>query len=149
MTYFASLAIDPLQEPLVITQGDTIRVSVSITYSGEGAEPAKLTLQGAIGSMQGSTFNPVNYGNAPIELVPSPVNITVQASVDIKTGGNTPASTYDLYVKLHEYPELNDMVGQCVTVQESKGILGNISEMIGMMMMVMMMGMIMPMMTEE
>lgn len=81
---------------------DTLRVNVSFDYRG----PAQtITLYGAVGSRGVVTFDEYFYGEASVALPDSAGElVTVTATVDIVINPVT-AGTYDLYVKIKEYPE--------------------------------------------
>lgn len=142
------LPIEAPGEMLTIGQGDTIRIGIELTYKTEAITVARIKLAGAIGTLRDSTFDPAYVGGTYLDLPPSSIFTTIIASVDVATGRGIQPGIYDIYTKLTDYPEVNAMLPQCVTVEERQGLVDTISGMIGMMMMIMMMSMMMPMMED-
>ena len=142
-----------LGETLAIQQGDSVRVLVSFNYKWAGAEPVRATLHGFIGTRQpDGTFQPVADGANPLSLAPATDFSPVEADVDISTSagvfgiGATPVGTYDLFVMMDEYPDVNAELAQCVEVTPKGGFMDMMMPMMGIMMMAMM---IVPIGSEE
>ena len=144
------LAVPP--EKIALRQGQALRVHLSSNYKYRGAEPVTVTLHGFIGTRQADgAFRSVADGAVKVSLVPSTEFTPWEAAVDIPTGtgllgiGATPAGTYDLLIRLDEFPEVSAEVSGCVDVVAGAA---DTSGMMGMMVMLMMLGMVMPMVTE-
>ena len=143
-------------EKLTIEQGDTVRAFVSFNYKWLGTEPARATLHGFIGTRQvDGTFQSVADSVNPLSLAPTTEFTPVNMSVDIGTSagvfgiGKTPPGTYDLFVMIDEYPDVNAELPQCIEITPKAGLTDMIMPMMGMTMMAMMAMMIIPMVTEE
>ena len=143
-------------EKLSISQGDTIRVLVSFSYKWPGIEPARATLHGFIGTRQADgAFQPVAQGTNPLSLAPASEFTPVETGVDIPTSagvfgvGQTPPGTYDLFVMMDEYPDVNAELPQCIEITPKAGLMDMMMPMMGIMMMGMMAMMIAPMISEE
>ena len=89
-------------ERIELTYGETLRVNASFDYRGSAQ---KVTLYGAIGNRGLIEFNEKVAGEAEVDLPDSPEFTPCTASVDIGiTSDIGPATDYDLYVKIKEYP---------------------------------------------
>ena len=139
-------------EKIALQPGQTLRVHLSFNYKYRGAEPVTVTLHGFIGTRQADgTFRSVADGAVEVGLAPSTEFTPWEGAVDVPTSGGlwgigaTPAGTYDLLVRLDEFPEVSAEVSGCVDVV-SGGT--DMTGMMGMMVMLMMLGMVMPMVGE-
>ena len=142
-------------EKLSISQGDTVRVLVGFSYKWPGVEPARVTLHGFIGTRQtDGTFKSVANGTNPLSLAPASEFTPVETSVDIPTSsgvfgvGRTPPGTYDLFVMMDEYPDVNAELLQCIEITPKAGLMDMLMPMMALMMMGMMGMMIVPMVRE-
>jgi len=147
---FSSLV--PLEVPgekLVINQGDTVRVTVTLSYTLAAEAAALVTLDGAIGTRQNGEIVAVAVGTNTAELAPSTEETSVQISVDIPTSSSIPAGTYSLFVVLREYTEVAAEAPDCIEVAGAPLPPDILSMMLPMMVMVMMMSAILPMMEGE
>ncbi len=143
-------------EKLNISQGDTVHVLVGFSYKWPGIEPARATLRGFIGTRQANgTFQPVADGTNPLSLAPASEFTPLEASVDIPTSagvfglGQTPPGTYDLFVMMDEYPDVNAELAQCIEIETKEGLMDMLMPMMGIMMMLIMVMMMVPMMSER
>lgn len=133
----------PAGEPIELNPGDALNVSVSFSYRVNTAGSCYIV--GYIGSKSSPTVK----GTQEVLLSPVEDFTTKDASVNIAIpsagllGGGVPGGTYNLGVYI-QGTDLFQEIPDCVTIVAS----GGISDMIGMMMMMMMLGMIMPMMTD-
>ena len=90
-------------ERIELTYGETLRVNTSFDYRGSAQ---KVTLYGAIGNRGLIGFEEKVAGEAEVDLPDSPEFTPCTAGVDIGiTSDIRPATDYDLYVKIKEYPE--------------------------------------------
>jgi len=143
------LAVPP--EKIALRPGQTLRVYLSFNYKYQAAESITVTLHGFIGARQADgAFRSVADGAVEVSLAPSTEFTPWEGAVDVPTSGGlwgigaTPAGTYDLLVRLDEFPEVSAEVSECVDIVTG----ADISGMTGMMVMLMMLGMVMPMATE-
>jgi len=102
-------------ERIELTYGERLRVNTSFDYRGSAQ---KVTLYGAIGNRGLIEFNEKVAGEAEIDLPDSPEFTPCTASVDIGiTSDIKPATDYDLYVKIKEYPGAGmPEVGNVITI---------------------------------
>ena len=146
------LAVPP--EKIALRPGQTLRVHVTFNYKYQGEEPITVTLHGFIGTRQADgTFRGVADGTVKVNLAASPEFTPWEGAVDVPTSagllgiGATPAGTYDLLVRLDEFPKFSAEVSGSVDVV-SGGAMPDMTGMLGMMTMMMMLGMVMPMVSE-
>jgi len=144
------LAVPP--EKVTLQPGQTLRVHLSFNYKYQAVEPVTVTLHGFIGTRQADgTFRSVADGAVEVGLAPSTEFTPWEGAVDIPTStgllgiGATPAGTYDLLVRLDEFPDISAEVSGAVDIVSGAA---DMSGMMGMVMMLMMLGMVMPMVTE-
>jgi hypothetical protein len=144
------LAVPP--ETVTLQPGQTLRVHLSFNYKYQAIEPITVTLHGFIGTRQADgTFRSVADGAVEVALAPSTEFTPWEGAVDIPTGaglwgiGATPAGTYDLLVRLDEFPEVSAEVSGAVDIVTGAA---DMSGMMGMVMMLMKMGMVVPMVSE-
>ena len=142
----------PLQEKVVLAPGDILRVSVAVPYKGPEYE---FTLYGSIGQRGLFGFDEILFARAALPCPDSPDTfVTVTSEVDIEIigagwfgmGGISAGVDYDLYVKIEEKPDVMVEIDDCIDI-----VGGASSDMMAPLMMIfplMMMGMVMPMMTE-
>lgn len=135
------LILIPAGEPIELAGGDTLRVFVSFDYRVGKAATCD------VAAYIGSVGNPVAWGVERVSLFPASEYTRGEAAVDIRIGGGglfgggPAAGLYNLGAYIKGY-DLYQEVPDCITIKESFGL----SSIIGMVVMVMMMGMIMPMM---
>ena len=143
----------PLQEKVVLSPGDTLRVNVAVPYKGPEHE---FTLYSSIGNRGSLWFDEILVARAPLPCPNSPDTfITVTGYVDIEIigsgwfgiGGISAGNDYDLYVKIEEQPEVMAEIDDVIDIAGSGGM-SDMTGMLGMMLPLMMMGMVMPMVTE-
>lgn len=133
----------PAGEPIELAAGDTLRVFVSFDY-----RVGKATSCNAAAYI-GPVSSPVARGAKEVSLFVRPEYDREEATVDITIGGGglfgggPAAGLYGLGAYI-ENTDLYQEIPDCITIKESFGL----SSIIGMVVMVMMMGMIMPMMEE-
>lgn len=137
------IMLRPTTDTVELNPGDTISVGVSFYYRAGKETSCEVV------AYIGPASSPVAKGSQEVSL-PSSTNSTKKnASVSVKIpsgsflGGGAPAGTYDLnaYIK---GTELCAQIPGCIVIKGTAGL----GDMIGMMMVIMMMGMIMPMMSE-
>ena len=135
-------------EKLVIGQGEAVHVLVCFNYRWLGQEPARATVHGFIGTRQADgTFASVADGKSPLSLAPATEFTPVETSVDIDTGGvfsKAPPGTYDLFMRIDEYPDANAELCQCIEIAAGAGL----SEMMLPLMLMMMFVLVMPSLAE-
>ena len=142
----------PLEDRLTLMVGDVLRVSVAVPYRGPAYD---FTLYGSIGQRGFFGFDEILSARATLSCPNSPENYTtVTGEVDIEiigagiagidgiSGGND----YDLYVKIEEKPEVMAEINDVIDI--AGGSATDMTGMLGMMMPLMMLGMVMPMVTE-
>ena len=143
----------PLEEKVVLAPGDVLRVNVAVPYRGP---ERTFTLYGSIGQRGLLGFDEILVSWADMPCPDSPEEyITVTGEVDIEVvasgwygiGGISAGTDYDLYVKIEEQPDVSAEINDIIDIAGSGGT-GDISGMLGMMLPLLMMGMIMPMVTE-
>ena len=140
------------REKIALQQGQTLRVFLSFNYQYGGTEPFKVTLHGFIGTRQANgTFQSVADGKTAISLPKATTFTPQEASVDIPTSGGfigigkTPLGTYDLLVRFDEFPDVYAELSQVVDISSAGA---DLTGAFGAMMMLVMLGMVMPMITE-
>ena len=144
------LAVPP--EKVTLQPGQTLRVHLSFNYKYQAVEPITVTLHGFIGTRQADgTFRSVADGTVEVGLAPSTEFTPWEGAVDVPTSGGllgigaTPAGTYDLLVRLDEFPDISAEVSGAIDVVTGAA---DMSGMMGMVMMLVMLGMVAPMVTE-
>jgi hypothetical protein len=143
----------PLEEKVVLVAGDVLRVSVAVPYRGP---ERTFTLYGSIGQRGLFGFDEVLVSRADLLCPESPDEYTsVAGEVDIEIsesgwfgiGGISAGTDYDLYVKIEEQPDVSAEIDDVIEIAGS----GGMSDMSGMLMMLfplLMLGMVMPMVSE-
>ncbi len=141
-----------LQDKVVLTAGDVLRVSVAVPYRGPEHE---FTLYGSIGQRGFFGFDEILSTRASLPCPDSPETFTtVTGEVDIEIvgaglagiGGISPGNDYDLYVKIEEKPEVTAEIDDVIDI--AGAAMPDMTGMLGMMLPIMMLGMVMPMVTE-
>jgi len=140
-------------ERVILSPGDVLRVSVNMPYRG----PAQtFTLYGSIGQRNLFGFDEILSARAVLPCPESPDKYTtVAGQVDIEIagagfggiGGIAAGVNYDLYVKIEEKPEVWAGIDDVIDVAGESGG-SDLTGILGMMMPLMMLGMVMPMVTE-
>ena len=142
----------PLQEKVALAPGDVLRVSIAVPYRGPEAE---FTLYGSIGQRGLLGFDEILSSRAPLSCPDSPENYTtVTGEVDIEIigtgwfgiGGISAGDDYDLYVKIEEKPEVIAEIDDVIDIAGSAN--SDMTSIFGMMLPIMMLGMVMPMVSE-
>jgi len=142
----------PLQDKLALAPGDVLRVSVAVPYRGPEAE---FTLYGSIGQRGLFGFDEILSARSPLSCPDSPETYTtVTGEVDIEIvgagiagiGGISGGNDYDLHVKIEEKPEVMAEIDDVIDIAGSSASV--MTGMLGMMLPIMMLGMVMPMVTE-
>jgi len=142
----------PLEEKVILAPGDVLRVNVAVPYRGP---ERTFTLYGSIGQRGPFGFDEILVGRADLLCPESPEKyVTVTGEVDIEVvdsgwfgiGGISAGTDYDLYVKIEEQSDVSAEIDDIIDV--AGGGTGDLSGMLGMMLPLLMMGMIMPMVTE-
>lgn len=141
-------------EKLLLAAGDVLRVSIAVPYKGPEHE---FTLYGSIGQRGIFGFDEILSAGASLPCPNSPEKFTtVTGSVDIEIvgagfagiGGISAGADYDLYVKVEEKPEVMAELDDVINIAGAPAM-PDISSMFMMMLPLMMMGMVVPMFTEE
>ena len=142
----------PMQEKVTLSPGDVLRVSVAVPYKGPEHE---FTLYGSIGQRGLFGFDEILSARAPL-LCPKSTETftTVTGEVDIEIvgagftgiGGISEGAGYDLYVKVEEKPDVMAEIDDVIDI--AGGGLSGITDMVGGVMMLVMLGMVAPMMAE-
>ena len=139
-------------EKISLQPGQVLRVFFAFNYKYRGDEPIRITLHGFIGSRQpDGTFQSIADDRVTVDLAPSTEFTPWEGAMDIATGGGflgigkTPEGTYDLMVRIDEFPDIYAEVAGCI---EITGGASDVTGMLNMVMMLAMMGMMVPMMTE-
>jgi len=133
----------PAGEPIELAAGDVLRVFVSFDY-----RVGKATSCRAVAYI-GLVSSPVAKGAKDVSLFVHPEYAREEAAVDITIGGGglfgggPAAGLYGLGAYI-ENTDLYQEIPDCITIKEAFGL----SSIIGMVVVMMMMGMIMPMMEE-
>ena len=144
--------IMPLEEKVTLAPSDTLRVSVAVPYRGPEQE---FILYGSIGSRGLLWFDEILSASASLPCPDSSEKFTtVIGYVDIEiigsglfgVGGISSGNDYDLYVKIEEQPEVTAEIDDVINIAGSNG--SDMTGMLEMIMPIMMLGMIMPMVTE-
>ena len=142
----------PLQEKVALAPGDVLRVSIAVPYRGPEAE---FTLYGSIGQRGLFGFDEILSARASLSCPDSPENYTtVTGEVDIEIigtgwfgiGGISAGDDYDLYVKIEEKPEVIAEIDDVIDIAGSAN--SDMTGIFGMMLPIMMLGMVMPMVSE-
>ena len=142
----------PLEDRLTLMAGDVLRVSVAVPYRGPAYE---FTLYGSIGQRGLFGFDEILSARVSLPCPDSPVTYTtVTGEVDIDIvgagiggiGGISAGNDYDLYVKIEEKPEIMAEIDDVIDVTGTA--MPDMTSMLGMMLPIMMLGMVMPMVTE-
>jgi hypothetical protein len=132
-------------QKLTIAAGKTLRISVTFDYTG----PAQtISLYGAIGQKGFWEFGEVCAGQKPISLPNSPTSPTsVSGYVDISLDASkiSAGKDYDIYVKILGK---NETITEVLNVIDVTGAGIDLTSIMGIMVIVMMMGMVVPMMEE-
>lgn len=137
------LILIPAGEMIELAAGDTLRVFVSFDYRVGSAASCKAV------AYIGLVSSPVARGSKDVSLFVHPEYTREEATVDITIGGGglfgggPAAGLYSLGAYIED-TDLYQEIPDCITIKESFGL----SSIIGMVVMVMMMGMIMPMMED-
>ena len=140
----------PLQEKVVLSPGDVLRVSIDVPYRGPEAE---FTLYGSIGQRGLIGFDEILSARAPLPCPNSPdTYTTATGEVDIEIigagfagiGGISAGNDYDLYVKVEEKPEVIAEIDDVIDIAGSSA--SDMTGMLGMIMPIMMLAMVMPLM---
>ena len=143
----------PFEDKLTLMAGDVLRVSIAVPYRGPEAE---FTLYGSIGQSGFFGFDEILSARGKLSCPDSPEKYTtVAGEVDIEIvgagivgiGGISGGNDYDLYVKIEEKPEIMAEIDDVIDVAGSSAT--DMTSMLGMMMPIMMLGMVMPMLSEE
>jgi len=139
-------------EKISLQPGQVLRVFFAFNYKYRGDEPIKITLHGFIGSRQpDGTFQSVADDRATVDLAPSTEFTPWEGAVDIATGGGflgigkTPEGIYDLMVRIDEFPGVYAEVAGCIEITSGAS---DMTGMLNMVMMLAVLGMVVPMMTE-
>jgi hypothetical protein len=139
-------------ERIALQPGQVIRVFFAFNYRYRGDEPLRITLHGFIGNRQpDGTFRSVADDRATVDLAPSIEFTPWEGAVDIATGGGflgigkTPEGTYDLMVRVDEFPGVYAEVAGCIEITSGAS---DMTGMLNMVMMLAVLGMVAPMMTE-
>jgi hypothetical protein len=138
------------QGKVTVSPGDILRISINVPYKG----PAHtFSLYGSIGTRGMFGFDEVLSATNPLECPDSPdAFTTVSGYVDINIvsglGGISDGQDYDIYVKIAEKPEVMTEIDNVIDVVGAGGGGADWTSMIGMVMMLGIMGMVMPMVTE-
>lgn len=140
------------QEKVILAPGDTLRVSIAVPYKGPEHE---FTLYASIGQRGLLGFDEILVARAPLPCPHSPDKFTtVTGDVDIEIvgsgwfgmGGISAGTDYDLYVKIEEKPEVMAEIDDVIDIVG--GALPDVTGMFGVVMMLGMLGMVVPMVTE-
>ncbi|MBC8477456.1 MAG: hypothetical protein H8D49_03830 [Dehalococcoidia bacterium] len=139
-------------ERVILSPGDVLMVGVDVPYRG----PAQtFTLYGSIGQRGIFGFDEILVARVALPCPESSDKYTsVAGQVDIEItgaglagiGGISPGVNYDLYVKIEEKPEVWAGIDNVIDVAGESG--SDLTGMLGMMLPLIMMGMVMPMVTE-
>jgi hypothetical protein len=142
----------PLQEKVILNPGDVLRVSVAVPYRGPEFE---FTLYASIGQRGLLGFDEILVARASLPCPESPDKFTtVTGEVDIEVvaagfagiGGISPGTDYDLYVKIEEKPDVYAEIDDVIEI--AGAAMPDMTGVMGMVMMLMMLGMVIPMATE-
>jgi len=142
----------PLQEKVVLAPGDVLRISIAVPYRGPEAE---FTLYGSIGQRGLFGFDEILVARASLPCPDSPETYTtVSGEVDIEIvgagfvgiGGISAGNDYDLYVKIEENPDVMAEIDDVIDIAGSTA--PDMTSIFGMMLPIMMLGMVMPMVSE-
>jgi len=143
----------PLEEKVVLVPGDVLRVSVAVPYRGP---ERTFTLYGSIGQRGLLGFDEVLAGRADLPCPESPdeyISVTGEVDIEISEsgwfgiGGISAGTDYDLYVKIEEQPDVSAEIDDVIEIAGSGGM-GDMSGMLMMLFPLLMLGMVMPMVSE-
>ena len=150
---WSTLAVPP--ERIAVQLGQVLRVFVAFNYRYRGDEPIRVTLHGFIGSRQADgTFQSVADGIIAISLAPAAEFTPWEEAVDIATSdgflgiGKTPEGTYDLLLRIDEFPGVYAEITGCIDVIGNNGGTSDMTGVLNMVVMLAVLGMVAPMMTE-
>jgi len=129
-------------ETVELIQGDTLRITASYTYKAQW--PTSVRFIGYIGSYNSRKA----WSEVIVNLDAAAEEQSGDVTIDIVTSGSTSPGTWGVGIMIRD-TTVFDEIPNCVVVEQKGGIIGDISSMIGMVMMVMIMGMMMPMMSED
>ena len=137
-------------DTVALGAGDVLRINVQVPYKGPAEQ---YTLYASIGQRKTVIgFNEILVGRAPLDCPDSPHTFTVvEGNVDIQvvmagflgTGGISPGTGYDLYVKIEENPGVADEINGVIDIVETAA--PDMSGMVMMMFPLLMLGMVAPM----
>jgi hypothetical protein len=142
----------PLQEKVTLSHGDVLRVSINVPYKGPEYE---FTLYGSIGQRGLLGFDEILVARASLPCPDSPDKFTtVSGDVDIEIigagmlgiGGISPGTDYDLYVKIEEKPDVAAEIDDVIDI--AGAAMPDMTGMVGMAMMLVSLGLVIPMVTE-
>jgi hypothetical protein len=139
-----SLAALAAGEQVQLGPGDTLRVNLSFKYIV--AQAITVTLWPSLGLGLGRDIE--SFKEISLEATLTPKTWSGYADILIPASGKT-NGTYWLQAEIKGYPETMVKIDNAVVISGMGGGGFDISSIMGIMMMVMMMGMIMPMMEEE
>jgi hypothetical protein len=137
-----SLAALAAGEQVQVGPGDTLRVSCNFKYTV--AQAITVTLWAALGLGLGRDIE--SFKEISLESTLTPKTWTGDIDIPIPTSGKS-NGTYWLQAEIKGYPETVVKIDNAVVISGMAGVF-DISSIMGLMMVVMMMGMIMPMMEE-
>jgi hypothetical protein len=129
-------------------------VCIAVPYRGPEAE---FTLYASIGQINLFGFDEILVARASLPCPNSPDNYTtVTGEVDIEIigagiagiGGISGGNDYDLHVKIQEKPDVRAEIDDVIDITGGGGISSDMTGMLAMMMPLMMLGMVVPMVTE-
>ena len=137
-------------ERIVLSPGDVLSISISVPYRG----PAEtFTLYGSIGQRGLFVFDEILSARSALSCPESPddyTTVTGEVDIEITSSGFSGISSgvnYDLYVKIEESPEIAAEIDNIIDIAGETGSSG-MTDIFSMMMPILMMGMVLPMMTE-
>jgi len=137
-------------ERIVLSPGDVLSISISVPYRG----PAEtFTLYGSIGQRGLFGFDEILSARSALSCPESPddyTTVTGEVDIEITSSGFSGISSgvnYDLYVKIEESPEIAAEIDNIIDIAGETGSSG-MTDIFSMMMPILMMGMVLPMMTE-
>jgi hypothetical protein len=130
--------------PVEVAPGDTVRVDMSFDYRGKAQS---VPVYAGIGHYGFFGWNAVEPNEGTVEVdVDSPEGFTTyEASVLISIASNLAAATYDVMAEVVGHSETRVIAGGMVIVP---GAAGGMTDMLMMIFPLMMLGMVMPMVTE-
>ncbi len=131
-------------QPLPVQAGETLRVSYSFKY--------RLPVQATVplwASLYQTTRVEAAQTKTTIILERATDWQDYQGQVDIDIGSSVPTGTYGLIVELPGYKDAEVQVDDCLAVAGSPGLMTGLTEWLGPLMMMAMMGMMMQMMPTD